>query len=296
MSSFERKKNITAGAFTIMVIGLLAILFFVVSWTPPSPIQIKEDEGIEVNLGDSETGLGDVQPVSPEDPSLANTEIITSPPEVSKNEPIEKEIETNENDKEAPPILIKTSVEKPKIKPSIKPVPEPSKAKLVVEAKPIETPAPPAQKPKILYKGSLGDGKGGNNAESYQNSNGQGINGAKGDQGKLNGDPNSDSYTGNGGAGTGGVAVSRGLQGRKINRYPSFEDDFSENAKVAIDITVDMRGNVITATFQQKGSTTANSSLKGIAIQKARQLKFSSEDSGIPEQVGTVVFNFRIKN
>lgn len=296
MSSFERKKNTTAGAYTIILVGLLAMLFFVVSWTPPIPNQIKEEEGIEVNLGDSETGLGDIQPLIPEDPALANTEVVPTPPEVSKNEPVEKEIETDENDKDAPPIIIKKPVEKPKIKPTTKPVPEPPKAKPVVEAKPIETPAPPAPKPKILYKGSTGDGKGGNNSDSYQNSNGQGISGGKGDQGKLNGDPNSDSYTGNGGSGTGGVAVSRGLQGRKINRYPSFEDDFSENAKVAIDITVDARGNVITATFQQKGSTTANSTMKGIAIQKARQLKFSPDDAGTPEQIGTVVFNFRIKN
>jgi hypothetical protein len=55
MTSFERHKNTTAGAYTLIVLGLMALLFFVVSWTPPVPKEIKEDEGIEVNFGDSET-------------------------------------------------------------------------------------------------------------------------------------------------------------------------------------------------------------------------------------------------
>lgn len=129
-----------------------------------------------------------------------------------------------------------------------------------------------------------------------QQSNGQGIAGGKGDQGKINGDPNSDSYTGNGGSGSGGVSVSRGLQGRKINRYPSFEDEFSENAKVAVDIKVDDKGNVISASIQPRGTTTSNASMKAIALQKARQLRFNTNEEGPEEDLGTIVFNFRIRN
>jgi TonB family protein len=112
----------------------------------------------------------------------------------------------------------------------------------------------------------------------------------------LNGNPNSDSYTGNGGNGSGnGVFVSRGLQGRKINRFPSFKDDFSENAKVAVDIKVDNNGNVTSATIQPRGTTTGNANLKNIALKKARQLKFTADEDGSIEQMGTIIFSFRVK-
>lgn len=73
---------------------------------------------------------------------------------------------------------------------------------------------------------------------------------------------------------------------------PSFEDDFNENAKIAVDIKVDAGGTVVEASFQPRGSTTSDPSLRAIALRKARQVKFNGgEESG-----GTIIFNFRIKN
>ncbi len=292
MPSFESKKNAQAAAYTTLIVGILAVLFFIVSWTTPPPNKVTQDEGLEVNLGNNETGLGEIQPLLPDPPAITE-EVITSPPQPTKTVNAEKEIETNDNDKEAPAIV---SI-KPKATTSsiIKPIQKPTQSP-IIDVKTIETPPEPAPKPKILYKGATNNGKGGNNADSYQPSTGQGITNGKGDQGKINGDPNSDSYTGNGGNGNGGISVTGPLRGRKINRYPSFEDDFNENAKIAIDITVDSQGNVISTNFQQKGSTTANSVMKGIALQKARQLKFSANETGSSEQIGTVTFVFRIKN
>ena len=61
---------------------------------------------------------------------------------------------------------------------------------------------------------------------------------------------------------------------------------------MAVDIRVDDNGNVTSATFQPRGSTTGNANLKAIAIRKAKQLKLSEGDS---ESLGTVIFNFRLK-
>ena len=83
------------------------------------------------------------------------------------------------------------------------------------------------------------------------------------------------------------------LNGRHITGVPSFTDDFNENAKVAVDIHVDGAGNVIDATYQPRGSTTSESSMKAIALRKARQVKFNS---GGDESVGTIIFNFKIHN
>lgn len=296
MANFENEKNLKASAYTLLIIGAILAVCFMVSWAPPVAPPLPDDEGMEVNLGDSETGEGDVQPLIPGAPSAAmEEESIVTPPQQIPVQSAESAVETNDDDKEAPAVIADRPKVKPKEKPVVKPVPDPIKEKALPkeEVKPIET--PPAPKPKYVYKGTAA-GQGGNNATGLQQSNGQGIAGGKGDQGKINGNPNSDSYTGNGGSGTGGVSVSRGLQGRKINRYPSFEDDFSENAKVAVDIKVDDKGNVLAVSIQPRGTTTSNASMKAIALQKARQLKFNTIEEGPEEDLGTIVFNFRIRN
>jgi len=311
-------KNLKASIYTLLLVGGLLLLFFMISWAPPEAAQQQEEEGMEVNLGDSETGSGDIQPLIPGEPVDNEMAVVPTPPPTpatAANTAAEKEVETNDDDKEAPPAVIKKPLEKPKEKPVTKPIPEAPKPVVKPkennkpaptpqpatnpkeEAKPVETPPAPPQ-PKYVYKGAKRGTTGGNNADSYQASTGQGIAGGKGDQGKLNGNPDSDSYTGNGGTGSGsgnGVSISKGLQGRKINRFPSFQDDFSENAKVAVDIKVDNAGNVISATIQPRGTTTANASMKAIALQKARQLKFNPDSEVAEEQLGTIIFNFRVR-
>ena len=83
---------------------------------------------------------------------------------------------------------------------------------------------------------------------------------------------------------------------RKAYPNANYYHDFSENAKVAVDIKVDDKGNVISASIQPRGTTTSNASMKTIALQKARQLKFNTNDDGPEEDLGTIVFNFRIRN
>jgi hypothetical protein len=106
-------------------------------------------------------------------------------------------------------------------------------------------------------------------------------------------------YTGNGGNGTGGPAGARGgvdirsgLDGRRIAKLPSFEDDFNENAKVAVDIIVNSSGQVIGATVNPKGTTTTNANIRNIAIKKAKMLRLNAGTD--PEQKGTIVFSFKI--
>ena len=92
----------------------------------------------------------------------------------------------------------------------------------------------------------------------------------------------------------GGVEIRSGLDGRRITRLPSFEDDFNENAKVAVNITVDASGTVIAASINPRGTTTTNSTIRNIALRKARTLKLSSGNSG--DQSGTLIFNFKLRS
>lgn len=309
MSDFEKQKNTKAAAYTILLLGSLLLLFFVISWAPPVAPHIEEEEGMEVNLGDSESGEGEVQPLEPGEPAVEEIAVPASSTPLPPAQTEDKAVETNDEDKEAPPAVVKSPIQKPKEKTPVKPVlnnstkstpnsnsasPQRQKENSPVQTPPINNPAP-SPKPKYVLKAQEW-GQGGNNAESSQASAGQGVAGGKGDQGKPNGDLNAAGYTGSGGSGSGGISISRGLQGRKINRFPSFQDDFNENAKVAVDIKVDKNGNVIGASIQPRGTTTANAGLKSIALQKAKQLKFTSDEDGAEEQLGTVLFDFRVRN
>ena len=91
-----------------------------------------------------------------------------------------------------------------------------------------------------------------------------------------------------------GVSIGSGLRGRKIVMKPSFQDEFNENAKVIVDITVNKIGKVIGAVINPRGTTTSNVTIRRIAINKAKQLTFNlgNED----EQTGSVNFNFKVNS
>ena len=291
--SFEREKNIRASVYTLAVCTLLFLLFFFLQWTLPRIPPPDFGEGIEVNLGNSETGSGAIAPAIPGEPSLTE-EKKTAPPETITPATAQPKINTDEYaDGEAP--AVNKAIRKPATKPLINPLVANNKKLPDVVNNPVK--ADP--KPKAVFKGGASTTASGNGADSYNGVKNQGIAGGKGDQGNPNGNPNSDSYKGNAASGNGGnggnsgVSIRSGLNGRRITKYPSFEDDFNENAKVAVDITVDNAGNVTQAIINQKGTTTTNHDLWNIAKRKALTLKLNS-GSG-EDQSGTIVFNFRLR-
>jgi hypothetical protein len=288
--NFEIEKNIKASGYTLMICVLLLIILLFVKWTLPSIPPPPDEEGIEVNLGNSDQGLGVDQPFLPGKPAPVDKQAYQPPKQV--NTPVEaaKDFETDDKDADAPVIK-----KPPVTKPEATKIPD----KEVVKTKPVrnpqpvtEPPAPAPPKPKAVFKGVNGSGTGGNEADSYKKGGNQGIAGGRGDQGVPGGNPDADNYKG-GGTGNSGVAKLKGLTGRSIIRTPSFEDDFNENAKVAVDIRIDAGGNVISAEYQPRGSTTSNPNLKAIALRKAKQVKFNS---GSDESSGTLQFNFKLKS
>lgn len=283
-ASFEKEKNLKAGGITLLICALLFLFFFFVQWTLPIIPKPDFGEGIEVNLGNSETGLGDIPPQIPGEPSPSQEQTSTPPP--TANTATQQPVTSDNNDPEDP--AVNTSTKKAETKPIIKPEDNSIKKSTTTTVNP--TPAP--AKPKAVFKGGTSTTSSGNNADSYNNTRDQGIAGGKGDQGKPNGNPLSDSYKGNGGNGTAGVSIRSGLDGRRLTKVPNFEDDFNENAKVAVDITVNAEGNVMAATINPKGTTTTNQSIRAIALRKARQLKLNA---AAEEQNGTIVFDFKIK-
>ena len=288
--NFESKKNIKASGYTALIVIALLLLFFYIGWTQPAPPVPVVEDGIEVNLGNSDKGLGADQPYLPGKPSAEDKEKYTPPKQaVVEKEPV-KDVETNDNDKEEAPVIKKAVVTKPNA------TRLPDKEVVKTKVKPVKVPetlpTPPKPRPKAVFHGVNGTGTGGNEADDYKPGKNQGIAGGKGDQGSPGGNPNSTNYTG-GGRGNSGVTISKGLSGRRITGTPAFTDDFNENAKVAVDVHVDGNGNVSEADYQLMGSTTSASNLKAIALRKARQVKFNSTGE---ESVGTIIFNFKVHN
>jgi hypothetical protein len=288
--TFESQKNLKATGYTVGICALLMILLLYVSWTRPvEPVPVTVDS-MEVNLGNSDKGLGTDQPYLPGQPSAEDKEKYTPPKQaVVEKEPV-KDVETDDNNKEEAPVVKKAIVTKPEatkipdkeiVKKAVKPVKQPE-----------TLPTPPKPHPKAVFHGVNGTGTGGNNADDFKPGGNQGIAGGHGDQGAPGGDPNATNYTGGGGHGNSGVTISRGLSGRKILSTPSFTDDFNENAKISIDIHVDANGNVTDTEYQPRGSTSGDAGLIAIAKRKARLVKFSPGDD---ESAGTLTFNLRVK-
>ena len=303
--AFEREKNIKAATYTSIACGILLILFFFVKWTLPQIAPPVMEEGIEVNLGNSDEGLGDVAPQIPGEPAAAKEEVYSPPAKSAPAPPVaqEENIQGDENETEEAAVVKKDPKPVPR---KTTPTPIPAKTRTVerpvVNAAPAKqparsptvsnpTPAPP--QPKAIYKGGSNTGPGGNGADSYNGVRNQGVAGGRGDQGSPNGNPNSDSYKGNAASGTSGVRIRSGLSGRRFTRMPSFEDDFNENAKVAVDIRVDKNGNVVSAVVNPRGTTTTNGTIRSIATRKAMQLKLNTGDDD--DQTGTILFDFKLK-
>jgi hypothetical protein len=287
--SFESQKNLKATGYTAVFCTLLLIILLYASWTLPAEAPPVQEEGIEVNLGNSDKGLGTDQPYLPGNPAAEEKEKYTPPKQaVVEKQPV-KDVETDDNNKEDAPVIKHPPVTKPEAtrlpdKDITKKVVKPVKQPEIMPEKPV------VRHPKALMGSVAGNGNGGNNADDFKPGGNQGIAGGRGDQGAPGGDPNSNNYTG-GGHGNSGVAISRGLTGRHIANRISFTDDFNDNAKVAVDIHVDASGNVTDADYQPRGSTTADDQLKAIALRKARLVKFNASDG---ESVGTIIFNFKI--
>ena len=180
MSSNEKKDKGIAIGGTILVHALAVLILFLMAFRTPLPLP--GEEGVEVDLGMMNQGMGNIQPEKPAIPQAAQPK-----QEQSKS----KEDLVTQNDEEAP------AIEKPKT------------TKPKQETKPAEEPKPKAN-PRALFKGNNSPQAGGS----------EGVTGQPGDQGNPNGLAGVRKYDGNGGQGN-GTGYSLGGRGAKTLHRPS---------------------------------------------------------------------------
>ena len=179
MDSNEKKDKGIAVAGTIVVHALAVLVLLLMAFRTPLPLP--GEEGVEVDLGMMDQGMGNIQPEKPAVPQAAQP----------KQQPSQsKEDIATQNDDEAP------ALEKPK---NTKPK----------EEKPAEEPKPTVNQ-RALFKGNNDPQAGGS----------EGVTGQPGDQGNPNGLAGIKQYEGNGGKGN-GTGYDLGGRGAKSLHRPN---------------------------------------------------------------------------
>ena len=112
----------------------------------------------------------------------------------------------------------------------------------------------------------------------------------RGNEGDPSGDPNSSPLDE---IAKGSGKVGGGLTNRGVLYEPTIQENSQQSGTVVIEICVNTQGEVTSAKFTQRGSTTTNSSLVNVAIAGAKKYKFTSSE--IEKQCGTVTVNFIVK-
>ncbi len=250
-----------------------AILVLALFWLAlATPLPLPSEGGVEVNLGNSDDGMGSVQPLE-----LAAAASPAPPP--SRTDPSDEMLT---QDVEDAPVIEPKKVVKPK------PVEKPQQTQ-VVKQEPTPEPLPKVD-PRALFPGRSTTG---NNTGQGGN---EGITGKPGDQGKTFGDPNATGYDGTGGSGGGpggvGGGTSFSLAGRSVRSLPAPSRNFTTEGTVVVSIWVNRAGFVTRAVPGAKGTTTSNAQLQQLAKTAAEKARFDPKPDAPEEQKGTITYHF----
>ena len=119
---------------------------------------------------------------------------------------------------------------------------------------------------------------------------GKGKTDKPGNQGDPDGDPDASRLEG---ISTGSGVVGGGLGNRGVVFEPKITDNSQKTGRVVVKVCVNRSGEVISADYTQRGSTTADSELRAIAIKNAKRFKFSK--GGVDKQCGTITIDFKLR-
>ena len=252
----KSKRKGIIGTILFHVLLLVAFLFMGLTYQDPPPAE----EGISINFGFTDEGLGEIEPEDTE-------EII----DAVEEEIIEEQIESTEE------IVTQTTIETPAVEKTEE------KKKVVEKEQPkeevIEEKKPEVNK-KAIYTGKK---------ETTTTS--EGDEEGEGNKGAIDGDPNADAYEG-GGIGEEGAAYQLGGRKAEFKAAPIYT--IQVEGKVVVAITVDRLGNVIYANPGVKGSTTLNKELLQRAKTAALKTKFEPKQSAPTNQQGKIIYYFQL--
>jgi outer membrane biosynthesis protein TonB len=294
LNTRHKKKSFTLT--TALLSALLLLLFYIGLTYLDPPIE----NGISVNFGTMDFGMGDKQPMKkikseplniPEPPNVQEEEASEAVPEEVEEKVVEKE-------QPAEKVLTQESEESIKIKQQ-----EEAKRKAEATAKKAKAEADriarekreaeeQKRKEQEAKKAELDKLMGGLNKSDGTATGSEGDDNRPGDKGQPDGDPYATSYYGSpgSGSGTGGY----GLSGRSLVSKGKVQQECNQEGRVVVKITVDRNGQVISATPGVKGTTNNDPCLLEPARKTAFMHKWNLDSNAPSQQVGFVVVNFKL--
>jgi hypothetical protein len=262
---YPRSIMISSGIF----LGFLLISYFILIG---NPLQEFGTGGLIVNYGTTDEGMGD-DFMSVEEPSMdpnANQTLPdkvvpdNTPAVVASQQASDKTIVTQDVE-DAPAVVTKAN------KPNPTPVATPEKKE-----------SQPTVNPNALYTGKK------NNASGT----GDGTGTTPGNQGTLEGDPLSPDY-GEGGSGFGNTSLS--LENRRFTSPPRIEDNGQLAGRVAVEITVNRQGTIISARAGVRGSTLNDPVLWEKCEKAAMGAQLNQLEKAPQTQRGVIMFVFKVR-
>lgn len=268
MSSLDKNKRLAFVSTLLVHLLLILALFFMALRTP---LPLPGEEGVEVNLGYSDQGMGYE---SMSDPFSAAAAV----PAQSSATPQQHEEETLTSIEEAPSLP-----DQPKPKENLRSQEAEMDRRPQLPDREATATAEPQQtvNQRALYKGSSAS------------STGEGISGEPGDQGKPDGLREVTRYDGQGGRGNG---PSYNLGGRGSKNLVVPRSSFREQGNVVVDIWVDRKGRVQRAEVNLRGTTILDANLRNIAVQAAKTSLFAEDPNAAELQKGNIIYTFVIGN
>jgi len=291
----HKKKSFTLT--TILLSVLLLLLFYIGLTYMDPPIE----NGITVNFGTMEFGMGEKQPVKkiksqPAEPvkEIVEKEVVEEEPAAQPEEVAEEDVTEKATEK----VLTQEDEESIKIKQQAAAKREAEEAARKAQAKAEQlareqkAAEEKAQQEKEAKKKKLDELMGGLNESDGEVQGSEGDDNRAGDKGQPDGDPYGTSYYGSpgSGSGTGGY----GLNGRSLVSKGKVQQECNEEGRVVVKITVDRNGKVVSATPGVKGTTNSHPCLLEPAQKTALLHKWNLDSKAPSQQIGFVVVNFKL--
>lgn len=279
----QNKKKGLYFSIGVHVALLLIALLPLMTYPDPPP----EKEGILVNFGAPDQGQGNDAPqtvkkeeISPEPPA----EDVKPEPEP---EPEQEKIKESEASRLKPEEKILTADDSEvKIKEQAEKAKQQSEAQRKAEAEAMRKKQEEAEKRR---KQEEYEATKSGFSEAFKGQ-GKGSTNKPGSEGDPQGDPDAEKLKG---ISTGKGKIGGGLSDRGVAYEPAIRDKTQKAGRVVIKVCVDASGNVISADYTQKGSTTTDSELRRIAENAARKFRFT--EGQMDRQCGTITIDFRLQ-
>jgi flagellar biosynthesis GTPase FlhF len=324
----KHKRGIIGTAIFHMIILLLLIFlgFF-------TPLPLPGEEGILVNFGTSEQGLGDIEPApqrrepEPPPPTQSEPEPATTPPPqpattppAAQPEPAEEVAMTQDYEEtaaiDAAEKKRQEEAERRRQLEEQRRRQEQLEQQRIAEAERQRQAEIERQRQAELAErerqkreeeqrriaeinsraqGAFGGNTSGTGGQGTGTNKSQGATFPGGNQGSPTGDPNAGTY-GPGGSGSGdqGAGISYSLSGRSARSLPKPVYPGDDEGLVVVKVTVDKNGNVTAAEPGARGTTIMNQRFWAEARQAALKAKFNTDESAPAFQQGTISYRFRL--